>query len=146
MSKPKIVAAGGVVVNEKREILFIYRRGFWDLPKGKLDAGETIETCALREVKEETGLKDVRIISFLCKTYHEYFDKWVNADVVKETWWYIMQGNSNDSLTAQTEEDIEQIIWANASLQEKYLKETYPSIKEVIEKYRNKKEKGKTSL
>lgn len=137
MSKPIIVAAGGVVVNEKQEILFIYRRGYWDLPKGKLDDGESIEACAVREVKEETGLVNVELVSFLCKTYHEYFDKWVNANVVKETWWYIMQSNSTQNLVAQTEEDIEQITWANTTIQESYLQHTYPLIKEVIELYRN---------
>jgi 8-oxo-dGTP pyrophosphatase MutT (NUDIX family) len=56
MKKMIIKAGGGIVVNEQNEVLLIYRRGKWDLPKGKLDDGETIEECALREVKEETGL------------------------------------------------------------------------------------------
>ena len=70
MNKKTIIAAGGLVENEKGEILMMFRRGFWDLPKGKLDEGESIETCAVREVQEETGLQNVQLIYFLCKTYH----------------------------------------------------------------------------
>jgi ADP-ribose pyrophosphatase YjhB (NUDIX family) len=50
-----VMAAGGLVENEHGEILLIYRKKHWDLPKGKLDAGETLEECAVREVEEETG-------------------------------------------------------------------------------------------
>lgn len=132
MNKKKIVAAGGLVKNEKNEILLIFRRGFWDLPKGKLDEDESIETCAVREVKEETGLQNIQLVSFICKTYHEYFDKWINEDVVKETWWYYMKSSSEEKLIPQTEEDIEQIIWVDEKTMDKYLKNTYPSIKEVI--------------
>jgi len=135
MNKKKIVAAGGLVVNEKNEILFIFRRQHWDLPKGKLDEGETIEACAVREVQEETGLKKVEIVSFLCKTYHEYFDKWINEDVIKESWWYLMKSDSSEILIPQTEEDIEKIIWVNESLIGFYLNSSYPSIKEVLNRY-----------
>lgn len=135
MNKKKIVAAGGLVVNEKNEILFIFRRQHWDLPKGKLDEGETIEACAVREVQEETGLKKVEIVSFLCKTYHEYFDKWINEDVIKESWWYLMKSDSSEVLIPQTEEDIEKIIWVNESVVGFYLNSSYPSIKEVLSSY-----------
>jgi len=135
MNKKKIVAAGGLVVNEKNEMLFIFRRQHWDLPKGKLDEGETIEACAVREVQEETGLKKVEIVSFLCKTYHEYFDKWINEDVIKESWWYLMKSDSSEILIPQTEEDIEKIIWVNESLVGFYLNSSYPSIKEVLNRY-----------
>src|ERR1700704_2258892 len=65
-----VQAAGGLVINEKNEILMIFRRGSWDLPKGKLDNGEKLEECAIREVKEETGLNNVLPISPLMITYH----------------------------------------------------------------------------
>lgn len=132
MEKKKIVAAGGLVKNEKGEILMMFRRGFWDLPKGKLDKGENIETCAIREVQEETGLQNVQLISFLCKTYHEYFDKWINEDVVKETWWYAMKSSSTETLTPQTEEDIEQLIWADKEAVKNCLQNTFASIEQVI--------------
>ena len=84
MEKTKIIAGGGLVFNESDELLMIYRRGKWDLPKGKLDDGETINDCALREVKEETGLADVEILEAVGITYHDYFDKYLQKEVIKE--------------------------------------------------------------
>jgi 8-oxo-dGTP pyrophosphatase MutT (NUDIX family) len=135
MDKQTIIAAGGLVVNENNELLFIFRRGYWDLPKGKLDDGESIETCAVREVQEETGLQNVELVSFLCKTYHEYFDKWVGAEVIKESHWYVMKASINEKLIPQTEEDIEQIVWANKTMVDSYSENTYPSILEVLAAY-----------
>jgi len=135
MNKKKIIAAGGLVFNEQKEILLIFRREKWDLPKGKLDENETIAACAVREVEEETGLKNITLGNFIIKTYHEYFDKWVNEDVVKETWWYEMFASNTEQLIPQTEEDIEEIIWANTLTLKKYLLNTYPNIIEVIDAY-----------
>ena len=131
MRKSKIIAAGGLVENELGEFLFIYRRKFWDLPKGKLDAGESIEICAIREVMEETGLKNVEISSFICKTYHEYFDKWIGEDVIKETWWYKMTSSSRQELIPQITEEIEQIIWVSKEDAATMLLKTFPTIIEV---------------
>lgn len=66
----EIVAAGGIVFNEFNEVLFIYRRGYWDLPKGKLDPGETLEEAAVREVEEETGIKNIQLLQYIDDTYH----------------------------------------------------------------------------
>jgi ADP-ribose pyrophosphatase YjhB (NUDIX family) len=135
MNKKKIIAAGGLVLNEQKEILLIFRRGKWDLPKGKLDENETITACAVREVEEETGLKNITLGNFITKTNHEYFDKWINEEVIKETWWYEMFASNNEQLIPQTEEDIEQIIWSNTSTVQKCLLNTYPNIIEVIDTY-----------
>ena len=135
MNKKKIIAAGGLVLNEQKEILLIFRRGKWDLPKGKLDDTETITACAVREVEEETGLKNITLGNFITKTNHEYFDKWINEEVIKETWWYEMFASNNEQLIPQTEEDIEQIIWSNTSTVQKCLLNTYPNIIEVIDTY-----------
>jgi 8-oxo-dGTP pyrophosphatase MutT (NUDIX family) len=103
-----IGAAGGIVKNEKNEILMIFRRGSWDLPKGKIDDGESPEAAAVREIQEETGLNDVQLGDFLCHTYHTYEMK--GKRILKKTWWYTMS-TPEMALTPQTSEDIEQAIW-----------------------------------
>ena len=84
-----IEAGGGVVTNPGGEVLMIYRRGKWDLPKGKRDEGEAIEDCAEREVIEETGLPEVKMGSKIGETYHVYTQG--NADLLKTTHWYRME-------------------------------------------------------
>lgn len=105
----RIDAAGGIVFNPKREILLIYRRGYWDLPKGKIDKGEKKKAAAIREVQEETGLDQVEIISKFQKTYHTYRLK-DGRRILKYTYWYLMQTQEAE-LTPQAEEDIEQAVW-----------------------------------
>ena len=88
-----IVAGGGLLLNEHHELLMIFRRGCWDLPKGKLDDGETIEACALREVEEETGVGNLLSGGLLGITRHQYFDPYIKEEVIKETHWYAMNVN-----------------------------------------------------
>jgi 8-oxo-dGTP pyrophosphatase MutT (NUDIX family) len=135
MNKKTIIAAGGLVTNEKDELLLIFRRGFWDLPKGKLDEGETIEACAVREVEEETGLVKVRLGKLVGVTCHEYFDEWKQRDVVKETHWFAMHVSGKQTLVPQQEEDIEEIKWVAQKDIADYLKNTYTNIVEIISKY-----------
>ena len=135
MELPIIIAAGGLVQNSKGDILLIYRRGFWDLPKGKLDAGELIPECAVREVQEETGVHALKLGPFICTTTHHYFDKWMNKDVVKHTHWYSMLSLENETLVPQSEEDIEKIEWVPVHILPKYLLETYPTIHTVFEAF-----------
>lgn len=139
MERQIIIAGGGLVFNEKDELLMIFRRGFWDLPKGKLDAGETIEACAVREIKEETGLQEVTLGKFVSITRHDYFDKYIGKDVVKESHWYLMTSNSSNTLHPQTEEDITEIKWVSATDLHTYLANSYPSIVEIVNTYLDKK-------
>lgn len=131
MSK-QITAAGGLVFNPENELLMIYRRGVWDLPKGKLDEGETIEQCAVREVEEETGLRNIRLGKFIGITNHQYFDTWSNSDVVKTTHWFEMHISDAQQLTPQVEEDITQIKWVRAALVTQYLQDSYKNIIEIV--------------
>ena len=135
-SKKIIIAAGGIVLNPDKEILFIYRRGKWDLPKGKLDEGETIEQCAVREVEEETGIRDITVNRFIGITTHEYFDKWVNEEVIKESHWYEMDIKTAQTLIPQTEEDIEDIKWVSEHELNTCLADSYVNIVEIINKWR----------
>jgi ADP-ribose pyrophosphatase YjhB (NUDIX family) len=129
----KIVAAGGIVENEDGAILFIYRRGKWDLPKGKLDEGETIEACAVREVEEETGLRNIERGELLTVSNHSYEEKGETID--KETWWYAMKVTGEQTLVPQVEEDISEMAWALENELAPYLDNTYPNIVQVVEQY-----------
>lgn len=130
-----IIAAGGLVLNEKKEILMIFRRGKWDLPKGKLDEGESIEDCAIREVIEETGLSTLSLGSLINITHHTYFDPWLKEDVIKETHWFLMKASSDQPLIPQTTEDIESIEWVSKALLNERLEKSYDTIVEVVSKW-----------
>ncbi|MCC6460123.1 MAG: NUDIX domain-containing protein [Saprospiraceae bacterium] len=101
-------AAGGFVTNPAGELLVFYRRGSWDMPKGKIDPGETPEQAAVREVQEETGLQQLELGPLLLHTWHTYSQK--GDRILKRTWWYRM-ATSDEQLIPQTEEDIEDIQW-----------------------------------
>lgn len=132
----KIIAGGGIVENEKGEVLFLHRRGKWDLPKGKLDTGETIENCAVREVMEETGLADVQLAELIDITHHVYSEK--GKDINKETYWYAMKVAGKQNLIPQTEEDITEIKWVDKKDLHEVLSDTYQNIVEIVEKYLRK--------
>ena len=128
--KVLIQAAGGLVENEKGEILFMFRRGKWDLPKGKLDPGETLEECALREVEEETGVGQLNLKKFLLTTLHEYEE--LGKVIEKKTHWYSMLANSYQELVPQTEEDITELRWFSSVDFAIVQRNTYPAIVEVL--------------
>lgn len=130
-----LTAGGGLIVNRKKQLLFIKRRGKWDLPKGKQDPGEAIEDCALREVKEETGLMDVSVKKHLLTTYHTYDEN--GRSILKDTHWFLMKMNGDQQPLPQTEEDITSIVWAESNQIKEYLQNSFPSIIDVIEKYQS---------
>jgi ADP-ribose pyrophosphatase YjhB (NUDIX family) len=133
----KIIAGGGLVLNEKNELLMIFRRGKWDLPKGKLDDDESIEQCAMREVKEETGIANLALVKFIGITNHEYFDNWIKEKVIKESHWYLMKSSSTERLIPQTVEDITEIKWMQEDEVNDALANSYPSIIEIINKWKS---------
>ena len=125
-----ILAGGGVVTDHHKQVLLIHRKGKWDLPKGKLDPNESLEHCALREVKEETGLKEVKLIESLTTTYHVYDES--GKHILKETHWYSMHADSKQAHKPQTDEQIDEIVWAKQTGLNDYMKNTYPLIKDVL--------------
>jgi 8-oxo-dGTP pyrophosphatase MutT (NUDIX family) len=127
-------AAGGVVRNDNDELLVIYRKKFWDLPKGKLDYNESAESAAIREVKEECGLKSVVLEKPLIKTFHTYSEK--NKFILKKTHWFTMLAEGNQILIPQTEEDIEKAKWmTKEKILDKVYSKTYLSIKQVLNEF-----------
>ena len=125
-----IEAAGGFIENEDGEYLFIFRREKWDLPKGKLEVGETPEIAAVREVQEETGLMDVTRTSYRCSTWHTY--ELHGKQILKQTYWYNMKATKNQSSKPQTEEEITELQWIAPSNFKEISKNTFPSIISVI--------------
>lgn len=125
-----VAAGGGLVSNEHNDLLMIFRRGKWDLPKGKLDKDETIEDCALRELSEETGLSQLTLGEKLCETYHIYDEK--GKKRIKYTTWFKMLHTARENLVAQTEEDIEEVLWVNTSNLAPFMSNTYSAIKDVL--------------
>ena len=135
MVKP-IEAAGGVVFrieNGVYKVLLIYRNGFWDLPKGKLEKGESIPMCASREVSEETGSMLPIILSDLGTTYHEYIQK--NKNYGKTTYWYSMIFPGKTELQPQIEEGIESIDWM--SIEKATEMVGFENLKIVLERFKN---------
>jgi len=127
-----IEAAGGLVKNKNQEMLFIYRRNKWDLPKGKLEKKELPELGAIREVEEECGIKDLEILRLLEITYHTYRLK--NRDILKKTYWYEMAYAMNQKPVPQTEEDITEVKWIKPKEIYSLMQNTYPSIIDVLKK------------
>ena len=125
-----IHAAGGCIKNEKNELLMIYRKGKWDLPKGKMDKGETAVECVVREVKEETGLKNVQLIASLTTTYHTYHEG--SRFILKETFWFRMMADSKQELIPQKEEDINEVKWVNEKELQEYLKNSWHAIEDIV--------------
>ncbi|MEZ5024352.1 MAG: NUDIX domain-containing protein [Chitinophagales bacterium] len=132
-----IEAAGGVVQNDEGKILLIFRKDFWDLPKGKIEKGESIEQAAVREVKEETGVKRLQLkepvrfegLSNTC-TYHTYIHK--GKSVMKASYWFKMSTDYAGRLVPQQEEDIEEVKWVHPSEIKEYTSNMYASIRDVI--------------
>ena len=127
---PNIIAAGGKVVNSKNEILFIYRNNKWDLPKGKAERNENIAETALREVKEETGIKDISITKPLQLTYHIF--KKNKKYRLKITYWFEMMSSNVNQLVPQLDEGITRAEWISPSEIERIKTECYANIRLLI--------------
>lgn len=129
---PVVEAAGGMVYNAKKEILFIRRNGKWDLPKGKIEKGESSQEAALRETEEETGVKNLEIRSFITPTYHVF--KRNDTFKLKITYWYEMYTDYKGDLVPQLEEGIKKAKWKNFAKSQKALTESYENIKLLFPK------------
>jgi len=129
----RIDAAGGIVRDKRGRLLFIYRLGKWDLPKGKPEGKEKIKQTAIREVKEETGLTNIKITKELTPTYHTYIRNGIR--ILKKTHWYEMYAEGDQELTPQLDEGITDIKWFKEKKVKKALKNTYRSIKMTVKDY-----------
>ena len=131
-SKFKVIEAAGGIVEKNDRLLLIYRRKVWDLPKGKLDKGESIEDCAVREVEEETGVI-VRIESKIDAVWHTYVTK--KKYILKKTHWYAMQCVDDKKMAPQKDEGIKRVEWMSMDEVRKALHDSYRSIRYVMQEY-----------
>lgn len=125
-----LIAAGGLVHTPQNDLLLIHRLGRWDLPKGKLDEGEMLEECALREIKEETGADQLSLEKPLTITYHTYHQNGRNN--LKESHWYLIKAKEKMPLTPQTEENVEQCLWVPLAEIDSYIDGAFASIADVL--------------
>ena len=133
----EIPAAGGLVMKDDHSLLFIKRLGIWDLPKGKIEKKETAESAAVREVEEECGVSDLKIIKQLDSTFHIYRSPYLNSPdnlVLKETKWFLMSCGDHQSLIPQVEENIEEVRWFAIDELDKVMHNTYLSLREFMQK------------
>lgn len=130
-----IEAAGGLVNNPDGKMLFIKRLGKWDLPKGKMEKGESREESAVREIEEETGLKDVELVEFINTTYHIYIER--NGEkILKCTHWFEMNFNGEDTSKPQIEEGITEVAWKNTDqIKDEVFPSTFKNIKLIVTEF-----------
>ena len=125
-----IEAAGGSVYNDRNQLLMIFRNGKWDLPKGKLEVGENIEQCAIREVEEECGVSGLIITQQLQETYHTYE---INGQkILKCTYWFEMKSSFKGNLVPQTKEGITAVVWVNKEGIVEKLENSFGNIAELF--------------
>ena len=127
---PNVIAGGGKVLNASERILFIFRNGKWDLPKGKAESNETIDKTALREVEEETGIKGLSITKPLDITYHIF--KRNNQYQIKKTYWFEMFSEYEGDLKPQLNEGITKVKWIGPKKLKKVKKNIYANIESLI--------------
>ena len=133
-SKFLLIEAAGGIVRKQSQILFIFRLGKWDLPKGKLEKGENPEEASIREVEEECGVT-ASLAGKIGETWHTYKDR-KDREVLKCTHWYAMDCQSDEALSPQTEEDIQEVRWVEASqVWEEPMTDTDASIQEIFRVY-----------
>jgi 8-oxo-dGTP pyrophosphatase MutT (NUDIX family) len=128
---PLVIAAGGVVTNKEGKVLFIFRNGKWDLPKGGVDKGETLERAAIREVEEETGVQGLKIENFLKTTYHIF--KRNGGYKLKEVHWFAMRTSYKGELVGEVSEGIEKVKWKGPGKIKKALENSYTNIRVLFE-------------
>ncbi len=128
-----VPAAGGLVLNDQNQLLFIRRNERWDLPKGRMEQGETCRETALREVAEECRIDALEIVSELSVSYHVYVENGVNK--LKQTHWFVMQTTSHNKPIPQAEEGITDALFVSPNQLDSYYLEMYANIRDIVDGY-----------
>ncbi len=131
-----IKAAGGIVLNQENKILFIHRLGKWDLPKGKIEKGESQNDAAIREVEEECGITNLELLDFINATYHIYTDR-NDINILKTTFWHKMKYRGTETPKPQLEEGINEVSWKNETETDRdVFPSTFENIKLILNDYK----------
>lgn len=128
--KYKIIYASGGVVFNNDKLLMIFRNGFWDLPKGKIELNESELACAVREVEEECGIERLTVVKFLKYTYHTYVED--DQPILKKTSWFLMSSDYKKKLTPQKSEGISKVIWVSKNEIPYKLDNSFENIKDLL--------------
>lgn len=130
-----INAAGGIVENDKKEVLFIKRLGKWDLPKGKAEKNESFSETALREITEETGLSHLKLKDFLSTTYHIYTER-KSKKILKIIHWFSMTYSGSEIPKPQLEEGITEVSWkTREQIRKEIFENTFKNIELLLKDF-----------
>jgi 8-oxo-dGTP pyrophosphatase MutT (NUDIX family) len=107
------ISAGGIVVhrNGSGDFRFLVIRdsyGNWGFPKGHVEAGESLDAAALREVGEETGLVHVRVRAPLAPVDWQFT---FNGERIHKTCHFFLMETARDATTPQADEGISACEW-----------------------------------
>ena len=126
-----VEAAGGLVEHQSGKFLFIYRNDKWDLPKGRVEEKEILIDGAVREVMEETGVKDLIVKKNLNHTYHLFSRN--GKYKLKKTYWYLMTTSYDGILQPQFDEGIVKAEWKTKEEIPHLMKNAYNNIKMLLD-------------
>ena len=131
---PKITSAGGLVLNDENNILLMLKGRKWDMPKGRIESGESKQETARREVAEETGLNffKLSIQGKLVSTWHT--TQHDDIRYLKKTHWYLMRYAGGDDATfPKIDEGILECRWVNTIELANYLDVARVRVRYVID-------------
>ena len=126
-----VEAAGGLVEHQNGKVLFIYRNNKWDLPKGKIEKKEILIDGAVREVMEETGVKDLIVKKNLNHTFHLFSRN--GSYKLKKTYWYLMTTSYEGILEPQLDEGISIVEWKTKEEVPDLMENAYQNIRLLFE-------------
>jgi 8-oxo-dGTP pyrophosphatase MutT (NUDIX family) len=141
--KIKRIRAGSLILNNKNQLLLIFRKGKWDLPKGKVNKKRKLLSAAIEESIEETGLKKkhLRLIKPLKKSVS------VKKNGVIYDYWFLFKYKSRKyNFKPQISEGIEECRWVNENDITKYYPYFRNYVCEVLEMYLKSNNKNKKRL
>lgn len=133
-------AAGGIVTDDDGNLLIIHRNGRWDLPKGKVEAGETLLQAAIRETTEETGINaDIQnnCLNSLnpIKTYH-IFNLYGGWHLKQTSWFPLHVQGVKPAGIPQHEEGISAVEWVTPNEWHRRLHTSYGTLRTLEKKHR----------